>query len=69
MFLIAVFFTGLGLTIASKTKDKDSFQVILTFMLPPVFALSGSLPSITNMPHAIHFISRIDPLTYGVDGY
>ena len=68
MFLIAVFFTGLGLSIASKMKDMQGFQMILNFLKMPIFFLSGALFPITNLPPAILFISRIDPLTYGVDG-
>ena len=68
MFLIAVFFTGLGLSIASKMKDMQGFQMILNFLIMPIFFLSGALFPITNLPPAILFISRIDPLTYGVDG-
>lgn len=68
MFLIAIFFTGMGLTIASKMKDMQGFQMILNFLIMPIFFLSGALFPLTNLPPAIYFISRIDPLTYGVDG-
>ena len=68
MFLIAIFFTGLGLTIASKMKDMQGFQMILNFLVMPIFFLSGALFPLTNLPSAVYFISRIDPLTYGVDG-
>jgi ABC-2 type transport system permease protein len=68
MFLIAIFFTGLGLTIASKMKDMQGFQMILNFLVMPIFFLSGALFPLTNLPPAVYFISRIDPLTYGVDG-
>jgi ABC-2 type transport system permease protein len=68
MFLIAVFFTGLGLSIASKMKDMQGFQMILNFLIMPIFFLSGALFPLKNLPPAIYFISRIDPLTYGVDG-
>lgn len=68
MFLIAIFFTGLGLTIASKMKDMQGFQLIMNFLIMPIFFLSGALFPLENLPPAIYFISRIDPLTYGVDG-
>jgi len=68
MFLIAIFFTGFGLTIASKMKDMQGFQMILNFLIMPIFFLSGALFPLTNLPPVIYFISRIDPLTYGVDG-
>jgi ABC-2 type transport system permease protein len=68
MFLIAIFFTGIGLTIASKMKDMQGFQMILNFLIMPIFFLSGALFPLTNLPSAVYFISRIDPLTYEVDG-
>ncbi|MCQ1534782.1 ABC transporter permease subunit [Methanosarcina sp. KYL-1] len=68
MFLIALFFTGLGLTIASKMDDMHGFQLIMNFLIMPIFFLSGALFPLENLPPAIYFISRIDPLTYGVDG-
>jgi ABC-2 type transport system permease protein len=68
MFLIAIFFTGLGLAIASKMKDMHGFQLIMNFLIMPIFFLSGALFPLENLPQTIYFISRIDPLTYGVDG-
>jgi len=68
MSLIAIFFTGLGLTIASKMEDMHGFQLIMNFLIMPIFFLSGALFPLENLPPAIYFISRIDPLTYGVDG-
>jgi len=68
MFLIAIFFTGLGLAIASKMKDMHGFQLIMNFLIMPIFFLSGALFPLENLPPAIYFLSRIDPLTYGVDG-
>jgi ABC-2 type transport system permease protein len=68
MALIAIFFTGLGLAIASKMKDMHGFQLIMNFLIMPIFFLSGALFPLENLPLTIYFISRIDPLTYGVDG-
>lgn len=68
MSLIAIFFSGLGLAIASTMKDLQGFQLIMNFLIMPLFFLSGALFQIENLPPAIYFISRIDPLTYGVDG-
>lgn len=68
MSLIAIFFTGLGLAIASKMKDMQGFQLIMNFLIMPIFFLSGALFPLENLPQSIYFISRIDPLTYGVDG-
>jgi ABC-2 type transport system permease protein len=68
MFLIAIFFTGLGLTIASELKDFQGYQMLLNFLIMPVFFLSGALFPLQNLPTPIYLISRINPLIYGVDG-
>jgi len=68
MFLIAIFFSGLGLAVASTMKDLHGFQLIMNFLIMPIFFLSGALFPIENLPSAIYLMSRIDPLTYGVDG-
>ena len=68
MILIAIFFAGLGLAIASKMKDMQGFQLIMNFLIMPIFFLSGALFPLGNLPGPIYLISRIDPLTYGVDG-
>ena len=67
--MIAIFFSGLGLTIASKMEDMQGFQMILNFLIMPIFFLSGALFHLEDLPYSIYLISRLDaPLTYGVDG-
>jgi ABC-2 type transport system permease protein len=40
----------------------------MNFLIMPIFFLSGALFPIEDLPSMIYLISRIDPLTYGVDG-
>ncbi|MBN2014753.1 MAG: ABC transporter permease [Candidatus Altiarchaeota archaeon] len=68
MVLISTTFIGLGLVSASKMTDMHGFQLIMNFVIFPLFFLSGALFPIENLPSAIKFLSYIDPLTYGVDG-
>ncbi|MGH7203358.1 MAG: ABC transporter permease [Candidatus Levyibacteriota bacterium] len=68
MILIALFFTALGISIASALEDINGFQIIMNFLVQPTFFLSGALFPLQNLPSAINIITRIDPLTYGVDG-
>ena len=68
MILIALFFTALGTAIASVLDDMQGFQLIMNFLIMPVFFLSGALFPINGLPTAIKTITYIDPLTYGVDG-
>lgn len=68
MLLIALFFTGLGISIASVLADINGFQIIMNFLVQPVFFLSGALFPLNNLPKVISNITAVDPLTYGVDG-
>ncbi len=68
MLLIAIFFTALGITIASLLEDMQGFQLIMNFLVQPVFFLSGALFPLGNLPKVFAYIVAIDPLSYGVDG-
>ncbi len=68
MILIALIFTALGTAIASRLEDMQGFQLIMNFVVMPVFFLSGSLFPIESAPQALKVIAYLNPLTYGVDG-
>ena len=68
MALIALIFTALGTAIASILEDMHGFQLIMNFLVMPIFFLSGALFPLTNLPKALNTIVRLNPLSYGVDG-
>jgi ABC-2 type transport system permease protein len=68
MLLIALLFTALGTAIASKMEDMHGFQLIMNFLVMPVFFLSGALFPLQNLPRALTIVAMLDPLSYGVDG-
>jgi ABC-2 type transport system permease protein len=68
MFLMALLFTGLGTAIASMLSDFQGFQLIMNFLVMPLFFLSGALFPLQNAPDFLKVIASIDPLSYGVDG-
>jgi ABC-2 type transport system permease protein len=68
MFLTALFFTALGTAIASLLQDFQGFQLIMNFLVMPMFFLSGSLFPLDSAPGFLKAISYIDPLSYCVDG-
>jgi len=67
MFLIALFFTALGISIASILEDMQGFQLIMNFVVQPVFFLSGALFPLAGVVSFLSIISSFDPLAYGVD--
>lgn len=68
MALIAIFFTALGTAIASVLQDMQGFQLIMNFLLMPLFFLSGALFPLQGLPKAIVVVASVNPLSYGVDG-
>jgi len=68
MFLTSLLFTAFGTAIASVLEDMQGFQLIMNFLVMPLFFLSGALFPLQGLPETFTFIARIDPLAYGVDG-
>ena len=68
MALIAIVFAALGTAIGSGLRDMQGFQFVMNFLVMPIFFLSGALYPLNNLPAALAAATRIDPLSYGVDG-
>ncbi len=68
MVLVAVMFTALGTAIASALSDFQAFQLIMNFLVMPMFFLSGALFPLTGVPAPIRVVASINPLSYGIDG-
>jgi ABC-2 type transport system permease protein len=66
--LIAIVFAALGTALGSTIKDMQGFQLVMNFMVMPIFFLSGALYPLANLGVVLRVITRLDPLTYGVDG-
>lgn len=68
MVLIACVFSALGTAIGSVLENMQGFQLIMNFLVMPIFFLSGALYPLSNLPSVMTAVTRLDPLTYGVDG-
>ena len=68
MIMTAIVFAGLGVAIGSKLQDIQGMQLIMNFVVLPIYFLSGALFPLTGLPTVLNFLTRIDPLSYGVDG-
>jgi ABC-2 type transport system permease protein len=68
MALIAIVFASLGTAIGSALKDMQGFQFIMNFLVMPIFFLSGALYPLNNLPIVLAGATRLDPLSYGIDG-
>jgi len=68
MVLIGMSFTAFGIAIASRMEDMTGFQLIMNFVVFPIFGLSGALYPISSLPAWMVPLTLLDPLTYGVEG-
>jgi ABC-2 type transport system permease protein len=67
MLLLAAVMTSFGILIAARQRTMEGFQMIMQFLLMPMFFLSGALFPLRSVPLWMTWLSRIDPVTYGVD--
>lgn len=67
MFLIAFAMSAMGIVIAARMKEMEGFQMVVNFVIMPIFFLSGALFPLDHLPEWLSILTRADPLTYGVD--
>jgi ABC-2 type transport system permease protein len=67
MFFIAFTISGLGIIIAARMESFEGFNLIINFIIMPMFLLSGAIFPISNLPSWLSVIVNINPLSYGVD--
>ena len=67
MTLISIMFTAFGTAVATRLKDFQGFQLIMNFLVMPLFFLSGALFPIEGLPPVMKGIVNANPLGYGVD--
>lgn len=68
MALVAIVFGALGTALGSLLQDMQGFQLIMNFLVLPIFFLSGALFPLDNLPKALGAVTSVDPLSYGIDG-
>jgi ABC-2 type transport system permease protein len=49
-------------------ESMQAFPLVMNFLMMPMFFLSGALYPLGNLPAPLAFVTRLDPLSYGVDG-
>jgi ABC-2 type transport system permease protein len=68
MALIALVFTAIGTAIGSVLKDIQGFQLIMNFLVLPIFFFSNALFPTSGLPMPLRLVVRFNPLSYGVAG-
>jgi ABC-2 type transport system permease protein len=68
MFILASALVSLGLIIGSNMESVEGFQLIVSFLVFPMFFFSGALFPLKNLPQYLLIFTILDPVTYAVDG-
>jgi ABC-2 type transport system permease protein len=66
-FLIGFAITSLGVAIAARMRSMQGFQMMMNFLIMPMYFLSGAMFPVSSAPVWMKTLMVVDPLTYGVD--
>ena len=67
ILLMSFGLTSLGLALGSYMHSLEGFQMIVSFVVFPLFFLSGALFPLHNLPAWLGYLTAVDPATYGVN--
>uniref|UniRef100_A0A7C1JN81 Transport permease protein n=1 Tax=Thermomicrobium roseum TaxID=500 RepID=A0A7C1JN81_THERO len=67
LFLLAFSLSSIGLVIAARMRSTEGFGLVMNFLVTPLLFLSGALYPLNNLPTWLTVLTRIDPVTYGID--
>jgi len=67
IFLTSFALTSLGLLIASRMESFEGFNLIMNFLIMPMFLLSGAFFPMQGLPGWLKTLVSVNPLTYAVD--
>jgi ABC-2 type transport system permease protein len=66
LFLLAFALTSFGVAISARLKTMQGFQMVMNFLMMPMFFLSGALFPLRGLPGWMTVLTRVDPVAYGI---
>jgi ABC-2 type transport system permease protein len=67
LFFTAAALVSIGLIVGSRMERPEGFQLISSFLIFPLFFLSGALFPIDNLPGWLAPFTFLNPITYCID--
>ncbi len=68
LFFLAIGLVSMGLIMGSFMESPESYGIISSAVVYPLFLLSGALYPLKDLPVWLNILTRIDPASYAVDG-
>lgn len=59
---------SVGLILGSQMESPEGFQLVSSFVIFPMFFLSGAFFPVNTLPTWLAFLVYVNPMTYAVDG-
>jgi len=66
-FLLAFALSAVGVALGARMRSLQGFQMVMNFLMLPMFFLSGALFPLQRLPAWLAVLTRLDPAAYGVD--
>jgi ABC-2 type transport system permease protein len=67
VIVLSLGLSGLGILIASFMQSQQGFQMLVQILIFPLIFLAGVFFPVNDVPGWMEVISKVNPLTYGVD--
>ena len=64
MIFIGIVFSGVGLFLATKVRNGQTFQIVKTAVTMPLTFLSGAYIPLSMLPVSLRFAAYLNPMTY-----
>ncbi len=59
--------TALGVLLSATVRTFDGYNLVMNFLVMPLFLLSGAMYPVASMPPVLRHLSLANPVTYCVD--
>ena len=67
IFVYAFALSALGVAVGARMRSMQGFQVVMNFLMMPIFFLAGALFPLRGLPVWMTVLTRLDPASYGID--
>jgi ABC-2 type transport system permease protein len=67
VIILSIALSGLGILIASFMRSQQGFQLLIQVLIFPLIFLAGVFFPVNQAPDWLQVLSKINPMTYGVD--